>query len=480
MTRLSLASLSAAKAQRPTYDRAKVTPGIVHLGIGAFHRAHQAVVVDDLLSADPSWGVVGASLRRPDTSAALTPQDGLYTLLTRSGAGTQARIIGSVLEIIDAPQRKEALLARMADPMTRIVSLTVTEKGYGYNAATGHLDEANPDIASDLVSPRTPATAAGLIVEALRRRCEAGAAPVTVLSCDNLPHNGRVTAQVVTDFAEAVDTALGKWIAANVAFPATMIDRIVPATTDADRAEALALTGLEDAWPVVGEPFLQWVIEDRFVGPRPPFDLGGAQFVGDVAPYETMKLRMLNGSHSMMAYLGYLAGYEFVSQVIGDPAFRDFIQAAWREEIAPTLTMPSNVSSDYARALLERFSNPALKHRTYQIAMDGSQKLPQRLVGTVADRLAKGQPVERLALGIAAWMVFAAGTDLEGKPIVVQDPMTDELKRAGRGDAVSNFLALRRVFSAEVAESMHFREAVTRQYRALKEMGPVEAAKRLG
>jgi fructuronate reductase len=480
VTRLSLASLSEAWAKRPAYDRAKVTPGIVHLGIGAFHRAHQAVVVDDLLATDPGWGIIGASLRRPDTSAALTPQDGLYTLLIRSGEGTTARIIGSVLEVIDAPQRKEALLARMADPSIRIVSLTITEKGYGYSAASGHLDDGNSDIAADLRSPHAPATAPGLIVEALRRRRDAGVPPFTVLSCDNLPHNGRVTALVVTDFAEAVDPTLGKWIADNVAFPATMIDRIVPATTDEDRTEALTLTGLEDAWPVVGEPFLQWVIEDRFVGLRPDFDLGGAQFVSDVAPYETMKLRLLKGSHSMMAYLGYLTGYEFISQVIGDPAFRGFIEAAWREEIAPTLTMPVHISSDYASALLERFSNPALKHRTYQIAMDGSQKLPQRLVGTIADRLGKGLPVERLALGVAAWMIYAAGTDLNGRPIVVQDPMAEELRRAGEGDAVGNFLALRRVFSPEVAQSAIFREVLTRQYRLLRQMGPIEAVRRLG
>ncbi|MEO6394563.1 MAG: mannitol dehydrogenase family protein [Devosia sp.] len=479
MTHLSLASLGLAKVRGPAYDRAGVTAGIVHLGIGAFHRAHQAVVVDDLLTVDPKWGIVGASLRRADTSEALTPQDGLYTLLVRAGASTTPRIIGSVLRIIDAPRHKEGLLSRMADPATRIVSLTITEKGYGYNVASGRLDGTNADIAADLRAPRLPKTAPGLIVEALRRRRDAGAAPFTVLCCDNLPHNGAVTAQVVSDFAEATDPALGRWIATNVAFPATMVDRIVPATADADRAEAFALTGLEDAWPVATEPFLQWVIEDRFVGTRPPFDLGGAEYVSDVAPYEMMKLRMLNGSHSMMAYLGYLAGYEFISQVIADSDFCGFVEAAWREEIAPTLVMPASAVSDYATALLKRFSNPALKHRATQIAMDGSQKLPQRLFGTIADNLAKSRPFERLALGVAAWIIYAAGTDLKGRPIAVQDPRADDLKRAGEGDAVANFLALPQLFSAEVAQSGPFREAVARQYRVLREVGAIEAARRL-
>jgi fructuronate reductase len=266
--RLSTATLGSAKAgtQVPAYDRSHATRGIVHLGIGAFHRAHQAVVIDDVLGREPQWGIVGASLRRPDTRDALAPQDGLYSMLVKDGDKRALRVIGSVLEVIDAPHQKEALLTRMADRATRIVSLTITEKGYCYNAATGGLDTAHAEIVADLRTPRQPATAAGIIVEALRRRREAGVPPFTVLSCDNLPHNGAVAARVFSEFAAAVDPALGRWVRDNVAFPATMIDRIVPATTDADRAEVAVLLGLEDAWPVVAEPFLQWVVEDRFVG----------------------------------------------------------------------------------------------------------------------------------------------------------------------------------------------------------------------
>jgi fructuronate reductase len=481
MERLSNKTIGAVKAgvAVPGYDRSGVTPGIVHLGIGAFHRAHQAVVVDDLLGRDPSWGIVGASLRRPDTSAALTPQDGLYSMLVKDGDKRALRVIGSVLEVIDAPQHKEALLARMADPATRIVSLTVTEKGYCYNAATGGLDVANPDIAADLKQPRQPASAAGIVVEALRRRREAGLAPFTVLSCDNLPHNGAVSARVFTEFAEAVDAGLGRWVRDNVAFPGTMIDRIVPATTDADRAEVAALLGLEDAWPVMAEPFLQWVIEDKFVGgARPAFELGGAEFTGDVAPYERMKLRMLNGSHSMMAYLGYLSGSEFIAQVVGQEPFQRFVSRAMADEIAPTLGMAKAGTDAYAGQLLERFSNSALRHRTYQIAMDGSQKLPQRLLGTIADRIKAGLPFERLALGVAAWMVYASGVGLDGKPIVVQDPMAAEFAKIDPARTVEGYLAIERVFPRELAGNAVFREAVGTKLGLLREIGAAEAVAR--
>ena len=466
--------------RRYRYDRAAVTAGIVHLGIGAFHRAHQAVVIDDLLEQDSSWGIVGASLRRPDTKEALAPQGGLYTVLTKDGERCEARVIGSVLGVLDAPNEKAALLARMSDAATRIVSLTVTEKGYCYNAATGGLDRAHPEVIADLAHPHEPATAAGLVVEALRRRREAGIAPFTVLSCDNLPHNGEVTAKVFGDFAEAVDAGLGRWVRESVAFPGTMIDRIVPATTDADRAEVAALLGLEDAWPVMAEPFLQWVIEDKFTGPRPRFELGGAEFVSDVAPYERMKLRMLNGTHSMMAYLGYLAGHEFIAQVIGTEAFRRFVGNAFAEEIAPTLGMPSAQTDVYAAKLLERYSNTALRHRTYQIAMDGSQKLPQRLLGTIADRIKAGAPFERLGLGVAAWMVYASGRDEKGGAIVVQDPMQPEFARVDPANALDGYLALERIFPRELSGNATFREVVGRQLALLREVGAAEAVRRVG
>jgi fructuronate reductase len=470
----------AAGVAIPAYDRGMVTPGIVHLGIGAFHRAHQAVVIDDLLAREPGWGIVGASLRRPDTKDALAPQDGLYTLLIKDGERRAPRVVGSVLGVLDAPHEKEALLARMADPMTRVVSLTVTEKGYCYNAATGGLDVAHPDIVADLADPRHPATAAGIIAEALRRRMEAGLAPFTVLSCDNLPHNGQVAGRVFTEFAEAVDAALGRWVRAHVAFPGTMIDRIVPATTDADRAEVAGLIGLEDAWPVMGEPFLQWVVEDKFVaGTRPPLELGGAEWTSDVAPYERMKLRMLNGTHSSMAYLGYLSGYEFIAEVIANPDFRRFVGNELTEEIAPTLGMPAAQTDAYAGRLLERYSNTAMKHRTYQIAMDGSQKLPQRLLGTIADRLKAGAPIKRLALAVAAWMIYARGADLTGKPITVQDPMAKEFAAIDPGRLVEGYLTIERVFPRELAANAVLRQALEAKVALLREVGAAEAVRRI-
>ena len=480
--RLSLQTLDSAlpSTRRYRYDRAAVTPGIVHLGIGAFHRAHQAVVVDDMLERDPTWGIIGASLRRPDTKEALGPQDGLYTVLTKDGDARELRIVGSVLDVIDGQKERERLLSQMSAASTRIVSLTVTEKGYCYNPAGGGLDVTHPEIVADLKQPRTPGTAAGMIVEALRRRRDAGIAPFIVLSCDNLPHNGKVAARVFSEYAEAVDPALGRWVRDTVAFPATMIDRIVPATTDADRAEVATLLGLEDAWPVVAEPFLQWVIEDRFAGARPPFDLGGAEFVGDVAPYETMKLRMLNGSHSMMAYLGYLSGHEFISEVVGQPEFRRFVSNAMAEEIAPTLGMAKSQTDGYATKLLERFSNTALRHRTYQIAMDGSQKLPQRLLGTIADRIKVGAPFERLALGVAAWMIYARGVDEKGNAIEVQDPMRAEFAKVDPNDLVGGFLALERVFPRDLAGNETFRTTIARQAALLRDVGAAEAVKRIG
>ena len=484
MTRLSTATLGSARPGVivPAYDRATVTAGIVHLGIGAFHRAHQAVVVDDLLQRDPSWGIVGASLRRPDTKDALAPQDGLYSVLTKDGDARSLRVIGAVLGVLDAPREKEHLLAQMADAATRVVSLTVTEKGYCYNAASGGLDLTHADIVADLANPRAPASAAGIVVEALRRRREAGIAPFTVMSCDNLPHNGAVSARVFAEFAEAVDPSLGRWVRDNVAFPATMIDRIVPATTDADRAEVEALLGLEDAWPVMAEPFLQWVIEEKFVGAAPPFDLGGAEFVGagGVEPYEKMKLRMLNGSHSMMAYLGYLAGHEFIAQVIAEAPFRRFVETAMAEEIAPTLILPTTQKAAYAADLVERFSNTALRHRTYQIAMDGSQKLPQRLLGTITDRIAAGAPFERLALGVAAWMVYANGIDEAGKPIEVQDPMRAAFAAIDPAHLLDGYLALERIFPRELAGSPVFRAAVGTKLALLREVGAAEAVRRVG
>jgi fructuronate reductase len=339
------------------YDRRKVTPGIVHLGVGAFHRAHVAAFVDSILAVEPSWGIIGASLRRADTRLALKDQDFLYTLATRSAEGTKTRVIGSLLDVLDASTQRVELLAAMTDPRVKIVSLTITEKGYCHDPATRKLEPQHTDIVHDIVHPESPISAPGLIVRALELRKAQGTPPFTVMSCDNLPANGVTTANIVCDFANLRSSELGTFIRDNVSFPSTMVDRIVPATTDDDREMVQSEMGLEDAWPVVTEPFKQWVIEDRFNSGRPAFDRVGAEFVDNVAPYELMKLRMLNGSHSTLAYLGYLAGYEYVSEVVANQDFRSLAHRLMTLEAMPTLPMEAPLCKSGAQA-----SNLADRH----------------------------------------------------------------------------------------------------------------------
>ncbi|MHA6689943.1 mannitol dehydrogenase family protein [Devosia sp. A449] len=478
MTRLSAETLSQIPAgiAVPRYDRNSVTPGIVHLGIGAFHRAHMAVYVDDLLAEHPDWAIVGASLRRPDTKEALAPQDGLYTVAVRDASGTHPRVIGSILKVLDANTEREELLALMASPAIRIVSLTVTEKGYCHDPATGELDQRHPDIVHDLANPTAPKSAPGMLVEALARRQAAGIAPFAVMSCDNLPSNGATVKRIVTALARLRDAKLGDYVG-NTAFPGTMVDRIVPSTTDADRATVTELIGVEDAWPIMTEPFTQWVIEDDFPQGRPPFEQVGAQLVADVEPFERMKLRMLNGSHSTMAYLGYLAGYDYISDVMGDPDFVTLIHGLMTEEAMPTLDMPGVDLGAYRDQLLERFRNPALQHRTWQIAMDGSQKLPQRLLGTIRDRLAAGLPFERLGLGVAAWMRYVTGIDETGESIDVRDPLAMRMLAiaADAGDDAEalyiGLAGLTEVFGSDLGDNQSFGETVATHLDELFEEG---------
>ncbi|MGL4288302.1 MAG: mannitol dehydrogenase family protein [Phreatobacter sp.] len=487
MTRLSNATLGglAAGIARPAYDRGAVTTGIVHLGIGAFHRAHQAVVIDDRLAAgETSWGIVGASLRAGDTRDALKPQDGLYTLGIRSAEPTRFRVIGAISKVLVAPEDPERLLARLADPAVRIVSLTVTEKGYCHDPASGTLAEDHPDIRHDL-SQDLPRSAPGYLVEALRRRRRAGHAPFTVLSCDNLPANGATVKRVLTRFASLRDADLSHWVDAELACPSTMVDRIVPATTDADRIEINAALGVSDAWPVVAEPFWQWVVEDHFPTGRPDLAASGVEMVGDVAPYELMKLRLLNGAHSTLAYLGYLAGYETVAAAVADQGILSVVTRLM-DEATPTLRpLPGFDLESYKRDLRLRFANPALRHRTWQIAMDGSQKLPQRLVGPARERLALGQPIGVMALGIAAWMRYVTATDEKGAAIDLRDPLADRLKAiAAEAGPVAErlapaLLAVREIFAADFAVDPRVVEPVTRALDSLFQVGSRETAARV-
>jgi fructuronate reductase len=473
---LSRASLSSLPPHVvvPRYDPDPVPVGIVHLGIGAFHRAHQAVYTDDALAlAAGPWGICGVSLRSADVRDRMAPQDGLYTVVEKAPAGVSYRVIGSVREVLFRGDQLETILERMAAPATRIVSLTVTEKGYCHDPASGVLNAAHPDIVHDLALPADPVSTVGLVVLALERRRASGAGPVTLLCCDNLPHNGRLVEDMVSAFARERDPALAGWIAANVAFPSTMVDRIVPATTDSDLADVNRALGLLDAAPVVCEPFRQWVIAGEFAAGRPAWERAGAQFVTDVAPFEAMKLRLLNASHSMFAYLGFLAGHETIWQVAAQPDFAVLMRALM-DEATPTLALPAGVDLPaYKAALVERFANPALPHRTQQIAMDGSQKLPQRLLGTVRDNLAAGRPIDCAALAVAGWMRYVSGVDEAGREIKVADPLAADFARvaaARRGDPTAlarGLLDLSAIFGGDLPADPRFVGPVTGWLAAL-------------
>ncbi|AZN96796.1 mannitol dehydrogenase family protein [Mesorhizobium sp. M9A.F.Ca.ET.002.03.1.2] len=388
----------------PGYARDRVVPGIAHLGVGAFHRAHQAAYIDDCLAAgETDWGIVGVSLRSGDTRDALAPQDGLYTLAVRESGSESLRVVGSILSMLVAPEDPGAVLAALTDPRTRIVTLTITEKAY-LRAAGGGLDKTHPDIVHDLANPQMPRTAHGFLAESLARRHAAGIQPFTVLCCDNLPANGATLHRLLVEFAALRNPDLARHIADEVAFPSSMVDRIVPATIDADRARIAGQLGVEDAWPVMTEPFCQWVVEDDFPAGRPAWEKFGVTMVGDVGPFEDMKLRLLNGSHSAIAYLGLLSGHETVDRAFADPAIRQFVDGLWAEAI-PTLPQDAGLdTADYTAQLAKRYSNTALAHRTAQIANDGSQKLPQRIVASAIECVEAGAAPEHLMLVVAAWI----------------------------------------------------------------------------
>ena len=467
-TRLTPASLErlSAEVARPAYDRARLPVGIVHLGLGAFHRAHQAVYTEDALATVPGpFGTCGVSLRSAGVRDRLAPQAGLYTVAERSAADARLRVIGCLKEILVGPEDPAAVVARIADPKVAIVSLTVTEKGYCHDPASGALATDHPDIRHDLARPERPRSALGTLIAGLDRRRRGGIAPPTVLCCDNLPSNGRTLRTIALAFAALRDDALARWIEAEVAFPCTMVDRIVPATTEADIAAIAARLGLHDAAPVVCEPFRQWVIEDRFVAPRPAWERVGAELVAEVAPYEEMKLRLLNGSHSALAYLGGLAGFEHVADVMREADFCEFLRRMMADEVAPTLAVATDLAA-YQASLMERFANPAIRHRTAQIASDGSQKLPQRLLGPIRDQLRAGGSVRYLSLAVAAWMRHAAGRDEQGRAIAVADPLAPRFReiaaRAGSDPAAlaAGFLALREVFGDDLPRAERFTAAV--------------------
>lgn len=454
----------------PTYDRDKVEIGVVHFGPGAFHRAHQAFYFDQLLAKDPRWGICAVSLKSPGVRDALVPQDGLYTL-AQLDAETTFRVIGSIREVLVAPEDPPSVFARLAAPSTRIVTLTVTEKGYTLSAEGG-LDEKHPDIVHDLAHPREPKSAVGYIVEGLRRRFAAGLTPYAVVACDNLADNGWRLKAAVVAFAGKVDADLAAWIDANGSFPRTMVDSITPATDDALRARVQTATGLEDAWPIQREAFTQWVIEDVLPSDAPDLASVGVILTDDVRGFERAKLRLLNGVHSTLAYVGILRGHETVFEAVSDPVLETLARDLMAKDIIPTLTAPRGLDlAEYAEAILARFRNPEIRHLLAQIAWDGTQKLPFRILGTLTETLDAGRSIERLAIPLAAWMRFVALRAKTGEAIT--DPLHDKLTEIGvgvTGDAktdVAAFLALDSVFPAKLTSNPTFVEAVEKAYADL-------------
>lgn len=471
-------SMEAGLPDRLERSGAVPKVGIVHLGPGAFFRAFNAIWTEEAIArAGGDWGICAVSLKSPTARDQMMPQGGCFTSVELGPQGETRRVIGSVAEVLVAPEDPALVVARMADPAVRIVSLTVTEKGYCHEPSTGRLRLDHPDIVHDLANPDRPKSALGFIVAALKARHAAGTGPFTVMSCDNLPSNGVVVRGVVLDFAQALDPALAAWIEDAVAFPATMVDRITPATTEADVRHLAEAEGYEDPAMVVHEPFRQWVIEDHFCAGRPAWETVGAQMVQNVEAHELMKLRCLNGTHSTLAYLGYLGGYQTISETVADPDYAALCERLWEQEIIPTLPQPEGEDlQGYSRALLERYRNPAIRHRTWQIAMDGSQKLPQRLLGTIRDRLTAGVVPEGLCLAVAGWMRYVGGVDEKGQPIDVRDPLAQQLKAASDSAdtpeaKVAALLDMREVFDPGLAGDARFRDAVTAAFVALTDHG---------
>lgn len=475
--RLSRSVLAAPPAgvAVPAYRRADLTPGILHVGVGNFHRAHMAVYLDRLFDTgrDHDWAIVGAGVRPGDAAMRdrLAAQDHLTTVVELDPDGLSARVVGAMIDFV--PVDPAAIVAAMADPAIRIVSLTVTEGGYFVDPFTGGFDAAHPDIAADAADPAHPRTVFGMIVAALSARRQAGLPPFAVMSCDNLPGNGHVTAAAVVGLARLADPALADWIDAAVAFPNSMVDCITPATSDLERARVASLFGIEDAAPVVCEPFRQWVMEDRFPQGRPALEAVGVTFVDDVVPYELMKLRILNGGHAAIAYPSALLGHHFVHEAMADPRIAGWLERLTRAEIQPTLApIPGENYDVYRQTVARRFANPEVGDTIRRLCLDGSNRQPKFILPTVRDRLAAGVSVEGLALEVALWCRYCAGTDEAGRTIAPNDEAWDDLQAralAARTDPAA-FLSNTAVF-ADLGTAQPFSDAFARHLDALWTVG---------
>ena len=467
-----------ARVARPAYDRSQVTASIVHFGVGGFHRAHEAMYLDRLMNDGTAmeWGICGVGALPHDRRIidTLRSQDGLYTLVVKHPDGRrEPRVIGSVVETMFAPDDPEAVVARLADPVTRIVSLTITEGGYLVNQVTGEFDASDPSIQADLAEGATPSTVFGYITAALARRRDRGEAPFTVMSCDNLPDNGDVAKRMICAFARLKDPGLADWMESVVAFPNCMVDRITPVTSPEDIDRLAKEFGVEDGWPVVCEPFTQWVLEDHFGQGRPPFEDAGVQMVGDVVPYELMKLRLLNAGHQALCYLGYLSGYRYAHEVCQDPLFADFLLAYMEREGSPTLPEVPGVDLDsYRRELIDRFANPEVRDTLARLCAESSDRIPKWLVPVIRANLASGGEIDRSALVVASWARYAGGVDEKGEPIEVVDRLKDRVMAAAARQKEDPLAFIRdRDLFGDLADDERFTAAYTAALDALHTRG---------
>jgi len=483
---LILSEAKLKKLPRPIRKEPIITPKIMHFGPGAFFRSFVASLIDEVNQKDvENWGIIAVSLHSEDSFNKLAGQDFVFNALSMSSTKKRVRKISSISDFMVAKKDGQSVLDALLDEKIEIVSLTITEKGYHYNSDKKELDFSNQNIINDLENLENPKTAVGFLVAGLRDRYLNGKVPFTILSCDNLPNNGAVVKKIILDFAQKIDLSFAKWISKEVCFPSSMVDRITPATKDQDIINFAEEYGVYDPALVIHEEFSQWIIEDKFSSARPNFELAGIQMVSNVELHEKMKLRCLNGTHSALAYLGYLAGFNTIAECVSDDSLLNYIQYLWEKEIIPTLETPEGENlNDYSSKLLERYQNPAIEHRTWQIAMDGSQKLPQRILETVSDLLKQQKNFQGLALAIAAWIKYVTGIDLNGATIDVRDPLANDFvkiakKSKTREQYVDSILNLSKVFPANLRESSAFRIEIQNSYNLLEKYGSLVSVKKL-
>ena len=478
LTRNNLGSL-AAEVEVPAYDPSAVRQGIAHIGVGGFHRAHQAIYTEALLNQGEAgdWGICGVGLRREDRAMqqALAEQDHLYTMLVLGDEpGLEVRVVGAINGMLLAEDSPAALIAKLADPAIRIVSLTITEGGYCIDDSSGEFMAHLPDIQHDLAHPDAPRSVFGFLCAALARRRAAGTPAFTLMSCDNLPHNGAVTRKALLAFAHLADHELATWIDSHVSFPNAMVDRITPMTSDAHRQQLAERHGVEDAWPVVCEPFLQWVLEDKFVNGRPAWEKVGVQFTDDVTPYEEMKIKLLNGSHLALTYLGFLKGYRFVHEAMNDPLLRRYVRTFMDLDVTPQLAPVPGIDLDaYKDTLIERFSNQAIADQLERVCSDGSSKFPKFIVPTINRLIEDGRPLERAALVVAAWALYLKGVDENGSRYRIPDPRAEFCQALVQDDdrVRERVLGVEVIFGNAIPQSAAFVTAFELCYDSLRKLG---------